>query len=162
VPCPIQGVVSLSEEDKAFRGLLCRRIVSGPISTNSLAPTSWKNPRLNGKDMISRGRSHRGPGVNPTPSAGTRQPFGPGRPSFGGNRRRREHPGGRAHCFGGVRSQLRGAWGFGARHRSTTKDTGSHHEQDHYSPVRAGRSAVFVPSTAAPTAGRGTDTDICS
>jgi hypothetical protein len=121
--------VTPSEEGGIIRGLLCRRTPSGSISTNSLVPTSWKNPRPNGKDTFSRGRSHRGPGDNPTPTAGTRQPFGLGRPVFGGNRRRRERPGERAHRFRGVRSEPRGARGFGARHRSTMKDTGSHHGQ---------------------------------
>jgi hypothetical protein len=87
------------EEGGQFRGLLCRRPSLGPISTNSLALTSWKNPRPNGKDTFSRGRSHCGLGDNPTPSAGTRQPFGLDRPTFGGNRRWRERPGGRAHRF---------------------------------------------------------------
>jgi hypothetical protein len=47
--------VSPSEEGGTSMELLCRRPSSGPISTNSLAPTSWKNPRPNGKDTISRG-----------------------------------------------------------------------------------------------------------
>jgi hypothetical protein len=147
--------------EAAIRGLLCRCPPSGPISTNSLAPTSWKNPRPNGKDTFSRGRIHRGPSDNPTPSARTRQPFGLGRPAFGGNWRGRERPGSRAHRFGGVRSEPRGAWSFGARHRSATKDTGSHRGQGRRSPARARRSTVFVPSTAAPAAGCSTDAGIC-
>jgi hypothetical protein len=86
--------VTPSEEGGQIKRLLCRRPPSGPISTNSLAPTSWKNPRPNGKDAFSGGRSHRGSGDNPAFSAGTRQPFGHGRPTFGGDRRGCERPGG--------------------------------------------------------------------
>jgi hypothetical protein len=95
--------VSPSEEGGTFRGLLCRSPPSGPISTNSLAPTSWKNPRPYGKDAFSRGRSHHGPGTNPTSSVESRQPFGLGGSAFGGNRRRRKLPEGRAHRFRSIR-----------------------------------------------------------
>jgi hypothetical protein len=136
---------------------LCRRPPSGPISTNNLAPTSWKNPRPHGKDAISRRRSHHGPGVNSTARAGTCQPFGFGRLAFGGDRRRCECPGGRAHNLGGVRSQPRGAGGFGVGHRSATKDTGSHCGQGRNSPARAGGATIFISGAAAPAAGRDAD-----
>jgi hypothetical protein len=117
-------------------GLLCRRPPSGPISTNSLAPTSSKNSRPLGKDPIGRRRSHHGLGVNPSASTGTRQPL-----SFGGDRCRAERSGGRAHHLGDVRGQPRGAGGFGARHQGLPKDPGSHRGQDRSGPARA-RDAV--------------------
>jgi hypothetical protein len=46
------------------------------------------------KDAFSRGRSHHGPGPNPTSSAGSRRPFDFGGSAFGGNRRKRKCPGG--------------------------------------------------------------------
>jgi hypothetical protein len=100
---------------------LCRRPPSGPISTNSLAPTSWKNPGLHGEDAIDRHRSHHGSSLNPSASVGTRQPFGFGHPAFGGDRCRAERSGGRAHRFRGVRGQPRGAGGFGTRHRGSRR-----------------------------------------
>jgi hypothetical protein len=152
------SAVSPSEEGRVLRGLLYRRSPSGPISTNSLAPTSWKNPRPHGKDAISRRRSHYGLGVNSTGSAGTCQPCGFGRPAFGGDRCQGEYFGGQAQRFGGVRSQPRGAGGFSAGHRSTTKDTGSHHGQGRNGPARAGGAAVFVSGAAVPAVGCGADT----
>jgi hypothetical protein len=134
---------------------LCRCPPSGLISTNSLAPTSWKNLGPHGKDVISRRRSHYGLGVNPTASAGTCQPFGFGRPAFGGDSCRGKYSGGREHRFVGVRSQPRGAGGFGARHRSATKDTGSHRGQGCSYPARAGGAAVFISGAAVPEVGRG-------
>jgi hypothetical protein len=95
------SAVSPSEKGRALRGLLCWLPPSGPISTNSLAPTSWKNPRPHGKDTISRRRSHYGPGVNCTASVETCQPFGFGRPAFGGDRCRGEYSGGE-HTTSGV------------------------------------------------------------
>jgi hypothetical protein len=86
--------VTPSEEGGQIMGLLCRRPPSGPISTNSLAPTSWKNPRPNVKEAFSGGRSHRGSDGDPASSAGARQPFGHDRPTFGGDRRGCERPGG--------------------------------------------------------------------
>jgi hypothetical protein len=97
------SAVTPSEVSDVFQGLLCRSPPSSPISTNSLAPILWKNPRQHGKDAFSRGPSDHGPGTDPTSSTGSRQPFDLGRPAFGGNRRRRKRPGGREHHFGGVR-----------------------------------------------------------
>jgi hypothetical protein len=47
--------------------------------------------------------------------------------------------------------------GFGARHRSATKDTGSRRGQGCGGPVGAGDAAVFVSGVAVPAAGRGAD-----
>jgi hypothetical protein len=135
--------------------LLCRRPPSGLISTNSLAPTLWKNPRPHGEDPIGRRRSHHGSGVNPSASTGTRQPVGFGHPAFGGDRCRVERSRGRAHRLGDVRSQPRGAGGFDARHRGSPKDPGSHRGQDRSGPARARDASVFVASAAIPAVGRG-------
>jgi hypothetical protein len=136
-------------------GLLCRRPPSGPIPTNSLAPTSWKIPRPHGEDPIGRRRSHHGSSVNPSDSTGTRQPVDFSHPAFGGDRHRAEHSGGRAHRLGDVRGQPRGAGGFGARHRGPLKDPSSHRGQDRGSPARARDAPVFVASAAVPAAGCG-------
>jgi hypothetical protein len=137
--------------------VLCRRPPSGLISTNSLAPTSWKNPGPHGEDVISRCRSYHSSGVDPTASTGARQPFGFDRPAFGGSRCRAERSGGRAHCFGGVRGRPRGAGGFGARHQGAPKDSGSRHGQDCRGPARAGDADVFVSGAAVPAARRNAD-----
>jgi hypothetical protein len=142
---------------RALRGLLCRRPPPGPIATNSLAPTSWKNPGPYGEDAISGCQSYHSSGVNSTASTGARQPFGFGCPAFGGNRRRVERSGGQAHRLGGVRGQPRGARGFGARHRGALKDPSSHRGQGCGGPARAGdgsSSSQAQPSQqhdAAPT-----------
>jgi hypothetical protein len=60
--------VAPSEKGGIVRGLLCRCSLSGPISTNSLAPTPWKNLRPNDKDTFNRGPSYRGSGDNPPPA----------------------------------------------------------------------------------------------
>jgi hypothetical protein len=160
LPAHLRGGPSAAsplEEGRAFRGLLSRRPPSGLISTNSWALTSWKNPRPHGKDAISRRRSHHSSSVNSTASTGTNQPFGFGRPAFGGDQCRGERSGGRAHRFGGVRGQPRGVGGIGARRRSATKDTGSHREQGRGGTARAGGAAVFVSGAAVPAAERGTN-----
>jgi hypothetical protein len=99
------------------------------------APTSWKNSKPHGQDTFGRRRSRNGSGGDPSTHVGARQPISFGRPAFGGDRCRAERPGGRAHCFGNVRCQPRGARGFGARHRSPPKDPGPRCWQ-----VRAGSS----------------------
>jgi hypothetical protein len=109
------SVVSPSEEGRAFRGLLGRRPPTGLISTNSLAPTSWKNPRPHGKDVISRRRSNYDPGVNSTASAETSQPFGFGGPAFGGDRCRGDYSGGQAHRFRGCLKSASRGWGLRRR-----------------------------------------------
>jgi hypothetical protein len=140
---------------RVIRGLLCRRPPSGPISTNNLAPTSWKNPRPHGKDAIGRRRSHHGSGVNPFVGTGTRRPFDFVHPAFGRDQCRAERSGGRAHRLRDVRGPPRGAGGFGARHRGSPKDPGSHRGQDRGGPARARDAAIFVASAAVPAAGRG-------
>jgi hypothetical protein len=83
--------VSPSEENISEQGAVVSASPSSPISTNSLAPTSWKNLRLHGKDVFGRGRSHRGS----SPRTQSSQPFGLGGSSFGENWARCECPRGR-------------------------------------------------------------------